>query len=46
MLVAELALDKLRARSISAVEAEQMLRNSHVTVRNPRGGDGGSGDEG
>jgi hypothetical protein len=40
LLVAELALDKLGARSISAAEAEQMLRNRHVTVRNPRGGDG------
>ena len=33
LLVAELALEKLGARSISAVEAEQMLRNPH-------GGDG------
>jgi hypothetical protein len=40
LLVAELALEKLGARSISAVEAEQMLRNPHVTVRNPHGGDG------
>jgi len=40
LLVPELALEKLGARSISAAEAEQMLRNRHVTVRNPRGGDG------
>jgi len=38
LLVAELALEKLGARSISAVEAEQTLRNAHVTVSNPRGG--------
>jgi len=37
LLVAELALEKLGARSISAVEAEQTLRNAHVTVSNPRG---------
>ena len=27
---------KLAARDISTAEAEQVLRNAHVTVRNPR----------
>ncbi len=36
LLLAEVALDKLGARSISADETEQLLRNVHVTVRNPR----------
>jgi hypothetical protein len=34
--VTEAALDKLGARGISAVEAEQVPRNRHVTVRDPR----------
>jgi hypothetical protein len=33
--VTEAALDKLGARTIAADEAEQLLGNSHVTVRNP-----------
>jgi len=36
LLVTEAALDKLGARSISSEEAEQLLRNDHVAVRNPR----------
>jgi hypothetical protein len=36
LLVTEAALDKLGARGISAVEAEQVPRNRHVTVRDPR----------
>lgn len=35
LLVTDTALDKLGARAISSVEAEQVLRNDHVTVRNP-----------
>jgi hypothetical protein len=31
------ALEKLGARSISSREVEQLLRNPHVTIRNPRG---------
>lgn len=38
LLVAEAALEKLGARTISAKETEQLLRNEHVTVRNPRQG--------
>jgi hypothetical protein len=38
LLVTEAALDKLGARGISAVEAEQVPRNRHVTVRDPRQG--------
>jgi hypothetical protein len=38
MLATDVALDKLGARRISADEAEQLLRNRHVTVRNPRVG--------
>jgi hypothetical protein len=37
LLATDLALDKLGARDISAREAEQLPRNRHVTVRNPRG---------
>jgi hypothetical protein len=29
------ALEKLGARSISSAEVEQLLRNRHVTIRNP-----------
>jgi hypothetical protein len=35
LLATDAALDKLGARNISADEAEQLLRNHHVTVRNP-----------
>ncbi|MGH2955141.1 MAG: hypothetical protein ACRDK9_14220 [Solirubrobacterales bacterium] len=38
LLATDMALDKLGARGISAEEAEQLLRNRHATVRNPRGG--------
>lgn len=38
LLVTEAALDKLGARAISAVEAEQVPRNRHVTVRDARQG--------
>lgn len=36
LLVTEVALDKLGARNISAEETEQLMRNDHATVRNPR----------
>ncbi len=36
LLATDIALDKLGARGISAHEAEQLLGNRHVTVRNPR----------
>ncbi len=36
LLVTEAALDKLGGRGISAEESEQLLRNDHVTLRNPR----------
>ncbi|HEY2260656.1 MAG TPA: hypothetical protein VGH45_13120 [Solirubrobacteraceae bacterium] len=36
LLVTEAALGKLGARSISAEEAGQLLRNAFVLVRNPR----------
>lgn len=36
LLATDVALDKLGARGISAEEAEQVPRNRHVTVRNPR----------
>ena len=36
LLVTDVALDKLGARQIAAVDAEQLLRNPHVIVRNPR----------
>jgi len=36
LLATDLALDKLGARAISAVETEQLPRNEHVTARNPR----------
>jgi hypothetical protein len=42
LLATETALDKLGARTISAEEAEQLLRNSHITIRNPRASDPGS----
>jgi hypothetical protein len=37
LLVTEAALEKLAARNISTHEAEQVPRNAHVIVRNPRG---------
>jgi hypothetical protein len=42
LLATEAALDKLGARSISAEEAEQLMRNAHITIRNPRAADPGS----
>jgi hypothetical protein len=36
LVATERALDKLGARSISAEEPTQLLRNPHVIVRNPR----------
>lgn len=38
LLATDVALDKLGARGISAGEAEQLPRNRHVVVRNPREG--------
>jgi hypothetical protein len=38
LLATDVALDQLVARAIAAEEAEQLLRNRHVTVGNPRGG--------
>jgi len=38
LLVAEVGLEKLAARGITAAEAEQVPRNRHVTVRNPHAG--------
>lgn len=35
VIVTDVALDKLGSRDISPEEAEQLLRNRHVTVRNP-----------
>jgi Domain of unknown function (DUF4258) len=42
LLITETALDKLDTRSISAEEAEQLLRNAHVIVRNPNAPDPGT----
>jgi uncharacterized DUF497 family protein len=36
LLATEVARDKLAARDISIEEVEQVLRNLHRTVRNPR----------
>jgi hypothetical protein len=36
LLITVAALNKLGARGISAKEAEQVVRNHHVSVRNPR----------
>lgn len=36
LLATDVALDKLGARAISAQEVEQLPRNHHVAVRNPR----------
>jgi hypothetical protein len=38
LLAVDVALDKFVARGVSAEEAEQLLRNRHVAVRNPREG--------
>ena len=38
LLATEVARDKLAARGISTAEAEQVPRNLHRTVRNPREG--------
>jgi hypothetical protein len=38
LLITEVGLEKLGARSISAQEAEQIPRNQHVTARNQRAG--------
>jgi len=38
LLATEVARDKLAARSISTAEVEQVPRNAHVMVRNPREG--------
>ncbi len=35
LLVSETAIEKLGARGISVDEAQQILRNANVTVRNP-----------
>jgi uncharacterized DUF497 family protein len=40
LLVTEAGIDKLGTRNISTDEAVQLLRNKHVTARNPRGPDG------
>lgn len=36
LLTTDVALDKLGQRGMSAHEAEQVLRNRHLTARNPR----------
>lgn len=36
LLVTEVAIDKLGARSITTHDARQIARNDHVIVRNPR----------
>ena len=36
LLASDAALDKLGARGISTEEAEQLPKNQHQTVRNPR----------
>jgi hypothetical protein len=41
LLATDVALDKLGARGIAADEPEQLLRNRHVIVRNPREGKAG-----
>ena len=42
LLATDVALDKLAARGISADQAQQLPRNAHVVVGNPReGGDPG-----
>ena len=36
LLATDVALDKLGARGITSEEVEQLPRNRHITVRNPR----------
>jgi hypothetical protein len=36
LLATDVALDKLAARGIASEEVEQLPRNRHITVRNPR----------
>jgi uncharacterized DUF497 family protein len=36
LLATDVALDKLGEHGVSAEEAEQLLRNRHVTARNPK----------
>ncbi len=36
LLIPDSVLDKLGARGISPADTGQLLRNAHVTVRNPR----------
>jgi uncharacterized DUF497 family protein len=43
LMVTEAALVKLGARGIAAAEAEQVPRNQHATVRDPRPGAQGAG---
>lgn len=38
LLATDVALDKLAARGISADQAQQLPRNAHVAVGNPRQG--------
>ncbi len=42
LVATKAAVDKLGARGISTDEAEQLPRNSHVVVRNPRQAAGGT----
>jgi hypothetical protein len=44
LLATDAARIKLGARSISTAEAEQLPRNRHATVRNPRSRGGQEGD--
>jgi len=37
LLATEIALDKLAARGISTVEAQQAIWNAHVVIKNRRG---------
>jgi hypothetical protein len=38
LLATDVALDKLGARAISAGDVQQLLRNDHVVIGNPREG--------
>ena len=38
LLATDISRDKLAAHGILTTEAEQLLRNDHLTVRNPRAG--------
>ena len=44
LLATDAARVKLGARDISTAEAEQLPRNRHATMRNPRAGDRQEGD--